>query len=182
MTDHPYSPISQGKTVDEDTTNKPGFFPHLMFSWLSATMSLGYSRALEENDVPLTAFGQENTADLTLKLENALIDTSIDGKRRKKKLWRSLLRVISPLNYAVYISTMLGESICRFFQPVLVSLLLWELSNNPKGVTQWGFVLASGLIVTLFLRPFCKNHFEYAAMVIVSKMRSSLRGIIYQKV
>lgn len=183
MEKHPYSPLSQGEAVDEDRTkNEPGFLSHLMFSWLSATMSLGYSRPLEENDVPLTAVGQEDTADLTMKLQNALHETATDSKGRKKKLWRCLLRVISLLDYVTFIGTMLGDSICGFVQPVLMSFLLWELKNNPERLTRWSFVLASGIALSLFLQPFFKSHCEYAANVIASKIRSALRGIMYQKV
>ncbi|KAJ7333568.1 hypothetical protein OS493_017106 [Desmophyllum pertusum] len=183
MEKHPYSPLSQGKEIDEGTTKKPGFLSHLMFSWLSPTMKLGYSRPLEETDVPLTAVGQEDTADLTLKLQTALnAEPPAEDQGRKKQLWRCLLRVIGPLDYATFICTMLGDSVCRFVQPVLLSLLLWNLSNNPEGVTRWSFVLAAGIAFTLFLQPFFKSHCEYVANVIAAKVRSSLRGIVYQKV
>ena len=181
MEKHSYSPIPQGKAVDEYTAKTPGWVSHLMFSWLSATMRLGYSRPLEENDVPMTAVGQEDTADLTLKLQNALNETPTDSKGRKK-LWRCLLRIINPLDYAVYIGTMLGDSICGFIQPVLMNLIFWELKNDPGRLSYWNFVLASGMAFTLFLQPFFKSHCEYAANVIAAKIRSSLRGIMYQKV
>ena len=182
MEKHSYSPLSQGKESDEDSVKKPSFLSHLVSSWLSPTMRLGYSRPLEEDDVPLTAVGQEDTADLTLKLQTALnAEPPTEDKERSKKLWRSLLRVISPLDYATFICTMLGDSICRFVQPVLMRLLLWNLSNNP-GVNGWSFGLAIGISSTLFLQPFFKSHCEYVANVIAAKMRSSLRGIVYQKV
>lgn len=183
MEKHSYSPLSQSKESDEDSTKKPGFLSHLTFSWLSPTMKLGYSRPLEENDVPLTAVGQEDTADLTLKLQAALNAQPLtEEKEKKKRLWRCLLRVFSPLDYAMFICTMLGDSICRFVQPVLMSLLLWNLTNYPEGVTPWSLVLATGISFTLFLQPFFKSHCEYVANVIAAKLRSSLRGIVYQKV
>lgn len=183
MEKHSYSPLSQSKESDEDSTKKPGFLSHLTFSWLSPTMKLGYSRPLEENDVPLTAVGQEDTADLTLKLQAALNAQPLtEEKQKKKRLWRCLLRVISPLDYAMFICTMLGDSICRFVQPVLMSLLLWNLTNYLKGVTPWSLVLATGMSFTLFLQPFFKSHCEYVANVIAAKLRSSLRAIVYQKV
>lgn len=183
MERHSYSPLSQGKENDEDSEKKPGFLSHLAFSWLSPTMKLGYSRPLEENDVPLTAVGQEDTADLTRKLQTALnAQTPTEDKERKRRLWRYLLRVISPLDYAAFLFTMLGDSICRFVQPVLMSLLLRNLSKYPEGVTQWSLVLATGISFTLFLQPFFKSHCEYVANVIAAKVRSSLRGIVYQKV
>lgn len=182
MENYSYSPLSHGNRVNEDDTKTPGCFHHLMFSWLSGTMSLGYSRPLEENDVPLTAVGQEDTADLTHKLKNALNETPTDSKGRRKKLWRCLLRVIRPLDYATYVGTMLGDAICAFIQPVLMSLLLWELNNDPEGLTYWSYALAFGMAFTLFLQPFFKSHCEYAANVIAAKIRSALRGIMYQKV
>lgn len=177
-----YSPLSQGESVDLDETKTTSCFRHLMFSWLSATMSLGFSRPLEENDVPLTAVGQEDSADLTFKLQIALKEPSTDDSRGREKLWRCLLKVINPMDYATFIGTMLGDSICAFIQPVLMSLLLWELKKNPEGPSRWGFVLASAMAFTLLLQPFLKSHCEYVANVIAAKMRSSLRGIIYQKV
>ncbi|XP_078359498.1 ATP-binding cassette sub-family C member 4-like [Oculina patagonica] len=82
----------------------------------------------------------------------------------------------------MFICTMLGDSICRFVQPVLMSLLLWNLTNFRDGVTPWNLVLATGISFTLFLQPFFKSHCEYVANVIAAKLRSSLRGIVYQKI
>ena len=177
-----YSPLTRGNRLNGDDSKTPGCLHHVMFSWLSGTMSLGYSRPLEEDDVPLTAVGQEDTADLTHKLQNALNEAPSDSKGRRQKLWSCLLRVIRPLDYATYIGTMLGDAICGFIQPVLMSLLLWELNDDPQGLSYWSFALASGMAFTLFLQPFFKSHCEYAANVIAAKIRSALRGIIYQKV
>lgn len=184
MEKHPYSPLSQGKETEDDTTKPPSCLSHLMFSWLSSTMKLGYSRPLEEDDVPLTAVGQEDTIDLTVKLQTALNAEPgpTTAKGGKKKLWRCLLKVIGPLDYAAFIGTMLGDSICRFVQPVLTSLLLWEISNNPEHGRRWSLAFATGIALTLFLQPFFKSHCEYVANVIAAKIRSSLRGILYQKV
>lgn len=184
MKKHLYSPLSQSTEVNQEETaaSQPGFLSQLMFSWLSATMRLGYSRPLEEDDVPLTAVGQEDTADLVFKLHRTLDETSLDQEGRNRKLWRCLLPLMSSLDYVMYICTMLGESVCRFTQPVMMSLLLWELSNNPDRLTRWSLVLASCLAVTLFLQPFLKAHYDYTANVIAAKLIASLRGIMYQKV
>lgn len=185
MKQQPYSPLSEENVLDDgqQKAQQPGFFAHLMFSWLSATMRLGYSHPLEENDVPLTAVGQEDTAELTLKLQtSSLQEPSVGHKRRKRKLWRCLLSLINPVEYITFICTMLGDSVCRFVQPVVMSHLLWELSNNRDSLTRWSLMLASCLAVTLFLQPFLTTHCDYTANVIAAKLIASLRGIMYQKV
>ena len=183
MRNYLYRELPQCHIDDEGETKPRGYFSHFLFSWISETIRLGYYRPLEETDIPLTAVGQEDTADLTLKLQNALYESSAGTNRRRAKLWRCLLKVISPLDYSVYIGTMLGDSICGFIQPLLMSFLLLELKTRPEDdFTSWRFVLASGMAFTLFLQPFFKSHSEYTAKVIAAKMRSSIRGIVYQKV
>lgn len=170
------------KEEAKNFNNRISFYSTLLFSWLSKTLSLGYKRPLEMNDLPYYA-GQEPSreiADTFEKTWSCEIKNSL-SENRPPKLWTTVMRSIGYWNLTLVFFTAALAAACRVIQQLLLIYILTLMAAGTRGVNLWLFT--GGFIMSLFVEMVVKNqYFYFAQLHLRATTTSGLITLVYQKV
>ena len=129
------------------------FVSLLLFQWMNSIFKIGSERPLDENDfLPLS---KENSASfLTDQLQQNWNKekTKCNRNRKRPKLWKSIIKLMSVKDVMIIVFTSALKSISRLLQPLLLGYLISILmSAEPqKDNLLYGCTLA--LFTNAFIR------------------------------
>jgi len=167
------------KGSNDADTEKASFESLILFRWMNIVFKTGSERALEETDfLPLT---KENSyCFVTKQLQTKWNEERSKCKenRKRPKLWKSVMKLLSVTDLFVLIITGTLNTICRILEPLLlgyfmVSLLSAESQHN---------YLRYGCALSVVIRCLSAHQFVYRGDLIGISISSALKGLVYLKV
>ncbi|KAF5302801.1 hypothetical protein FQA39_LY01981 [Lamprigera yunnana] len=184
----------------EDST----WLSNLLFYWVNPLMKKGVDGKLNNPDDLYDLPDSLNSTTLSLKLEKALIG-NIDDVQKKivehiHETTPSISRepIISEVTVRPRVSLLKALHKCFWLQfygigilrliadcagfagPLLLNKLVSFIEDRSQD-THYGYLYATGLLVTTLLAAFCDTHFNYYMSVVGLKIRTVLVTAIYRK-
>jgi len=150
---------------------------------MNSIFKIGSERPLDENDfLPLS---KENCASfLTDQLQQNWNKekTKCNRNRKRPKLWKSVIKLMSVKDVMIIVFTSALKSISRLLQPLLLgSLISILMSAEPqKDNLLYGCTLA--LFTNAFIRALSMHQHDYRCELLGIRMSCALKGLVYQKV
>ena len=168
-----------------DSAEKLGFVSLLLFQWMNDVMKTGNKRALEEGDfVPLS---KENTSQSATELLNKKWKEELTksiGKKKRPKLWKSIVKMISPGETAVIACGSVLFAIGSLLSPLLIGYLismLMEPEKHGNNILR-GCMLATATAVNALVGSIGMQHYNYAGELLGIRLSTAVKGLVYQKV
>ena len=171
----------ESKNEEKDAVNAP-FYSTLTYSWLSKTLSVGYKRPLELEDLP-RCMGEESSQEIAEEFENTWSSElkNSQSKNRPPNLWTTVIRSIGYWNLTLSFSTAVVSSVCRVLQLVLLMAMLTLMTEGIRDFHLW--LATSGYIIALVVEIVAKNQYFYISQQrIRTRITSGLIALVYQKV
>ena len=171
------------KITSDADTEKASFVSLLFFQWMNNVFKTGNERALQENDfLPLL---EDNTSSFVItrlqaKWEKEQTKCKENGK--KPKLWKSVLKMPSPKDVLLIVSTGAMFTLSRILQPLLLGYLMVSLmSATPqRNYLLYGCAVAMGF--NELIGVISMHHLGYRCEVMGFRIGSALKGLVYHKV
>ena len=166
----------------EDKENV-SFVSLLFFQWMNSIFKTGSERPLDENDIlPLS---KENSASFLtdqLQVNWNKEKTKCNRNKKKPKLWKCVIKMISVKDAIIIVFTNALRSISIVLQPLLLGYLISILmSSEPqKDNPLYGCTLA--LCINSVIAAFCIHHYDYRCELLGIRISCALKGLIFSKV
>ncbi|XP_067006599.2 ATP-binding cassette subfamily C member 4 [Anabrus simplex] len=174
--------MSQDKTEDTNPGTSANPLSKLFFWWTTSIYSKGLKRKLEESDLysPVNINRAEILGEnLELNWNNEVV-----WAKEKNKI-PSLARVIIKTFWTHYLGYALIRTVDEIFistaQPILLGLLLKELSLNQTHYSLQLWCYAAGLVVSYFLSSFIFHHSHNNAALVGMRIRVACSSLMYRK-
>ncbi|KAF8011616.1 hypothetical protein BT93_J2026 [Corymbia citriodora subsp. variegata] len=151
----------------------------LTFSWINPLLRLGFSKALEFEDIP--SLVSEDEADLAYQKFARSWDTVVSDPKGSESYL--VIKTIAK----VYFKENIFIGLCALFRmiSVVVSplLLYWfvNYSNGGAGNLSEGFIIIGCLILAKLVESFSQRHYFFNSRRSGMRMRSALMVAVYQK-
>ena len=182
MAPNGYTKISSTNEFAE----KAGFVSVLLLQWMNNVMKTGSKRALEEGDfVPLS---NENTSlSATERLDKKWREEIANSmkKERRPKLWKSVVKMFSPIEAAFVACCCVLYVIGSILSPLLIGYSIFTLMS-PGEMHQnnilHGCVLATAMAVNTLVGSLGMQHDAYASEIMGIRLSTALKGLVYKKV
>ena len=177
-----YEKVSQDDKEIRRAHKTRSIFSLLTFSWLSGVFKAGSERPLQQSDF-LDLPEEDETKKLTEELQkrwNHEVECSRHG--REPRLWRIVLKLLSPYDIFFAIFTGFVDSVGRFTQPFLLGYFLSALMRPDESHRYLLYGCAGLMVITVIVRSLAMHQYDYRALYLGMRFRSALKGIVYIKV
>jgi len=159
------------------------FVSLLLFQWMNSIFKIGSERPLDENDfLPLSK--ENSTSFLTDQLQANWNKEKTKCNRDKKrpKLWKSVIKLISVKDAMIIVFTNALYSISCLLQPLLLGYLISMLmSAEPKKYyLLYGCTLA--LCINSVIGVVSVHYQAYRCELLGARLSCALKGLVYHKV
>ncbi|KAJ7394429.1 hypothetical protein OS493_000238 [Desmophyllum pertusum] len=175
-----YEKISED---DKETRKAYSLFSLLTFSWISDVFKTGSQRPLQQSDF-LDVPEEDETNQLTEELQEKWNDELERSRQngRVPRLWKTVLKLLSPTDILFVIFTGLVDSIGRFTQPFLLGYFLSALMHPDESHRYLLYGCTVLMMVTVVVRSLAMHQYDYKSLYLGMQLRSALKGIVYIKV
>ena len=182
MTNMKYEKIPTNQPTSSLHQKTYGFCSGLFFGWMTEIFKTGSTRPLEKAD--LLPLDEENkTRVLTEKLQKLwnMEQIACLNRRKRPRLWRSVVKMIPAKEVAVVALFGMVETICRTLQPLLIGMILSNLiSQNSDRSLLYACAVLMGIVNVG--RTFAVHLRIYLTEAWGVQLSSALKGVIYSKV
>ena len=171
------------KIFPSEDKERVSFLSLLFFQWMNSIFKVGSERPLEENDfLPLS---KENSASfLTDQLQASWNKekTKCNRNRKRPKLWRSVIKLISVKDVMIIGFTKALYSISQLLQPLLLGYFISILTSAEPKKDNLLHVCTLALCINSVIGPLSMYHHDYRCELLGIKISCALKGLIYHKV
>ena len=179
-----YEEISQDAGREtRKSHNTRNIFSLLTFSWISGVLKAGSRRPLQQSDF-LDLPEQDETKHLTVKLQKGW-KHEVERSRKngcEPRLWKIVVKLLSPHDIFFAIFTGLVDSVSRFTQPLLLGYFLSLLMHPDDSHRYLLYGCAGIMMATVTVRSLAMHQYDYNSLYLGMRLRSALKGIVYIKV
>ena len=171
------------KISTNEDKEKVSFLSLLLFRWMNSIFKIGSERPLHENDfLPLS---KENSASfLTDQLQQNWNKekTKCNGNRKRPRLWKSVIKLISVTDAMIIAFTSALRSFSRLLQPLLLGHLISILISDEPQKDNLLYALTLALCINALVRALSMHQHDYRCELLGIKISCALKGLIYHKV
>ena len=182
--DSKYDRLESQPRQKENPRKSASVFSILFFWWVREILVIGQKRPLENDDLfPL--LDDDKTQTSTEKLHKTWNEETIPSSSKTgngHRLLKALFRAFPFSHYVFILSLGLLPAVCNVLQPVFLSLLLPELMKPHVKDSYWGYIYATGLCMSSFVRAICAHQLGYYAQLMALRWKSATIGIVYKQV
>ena len=171
----------ESKNDEKDAVNVP-LYSTLTYSWLSKTLSVGYKRPLELEDLP-HCVGQESSQEIAKEFENTWSSElkNSQSNNRPPNLWTTVIRSIGHWNLTLVFSTAVLSAACRVIQLVSLMSILTLMTAGIRDFHLW--LATGGYLIAQCVEIVAKNQYFYISdQRIRTRITSGLIALVYRKV
>lgn len=171
-------PDSSGEDECVTPFERSGIFSRLSFAWLNPLMSLGYSRILDQSDLPRLS-GPDRAAAVHSQFEAAWEQQKIDTPSKTP----SLLKTFAICHW----KGLAGNGIYAFLKsvtlsagPLLLNLFI-DFASGKQAIKYEGYLLVAGLFSAKMVESFSQRQWYFGSRRVGMHLRSTLIAALYEK-
>ena len=167
----------------ESDIENASFVSFLFFQWMNSVFKTGSQRPLEEDD--LLPLSEENfTSSLTKRLQTKWRkeNTKCKGNGKRRKLWKSVIRMLSVKDGMIIVFSSTVYTICGLLQPLFLGYLISALTTAEpqQNYLLYGCALAMG--INGLIGSLSMHQLDYRCELLGIRISSALKGLVYLKV
>ena len=157
------------------------FLSLLTFSWLNNVLKLGSKQPLEEEHLlPLEPSFQAEKLIADLEREWMAEERASEQNSTKPRLWRAMMKVISPRDYVTLGLLRVFYSLTMNILPLILWFFLRSISSENSYTSALPFVICISL--ASIARSVFVSQGVFKAERLTIKLKVALTGLVYKKV
>ena len=164
--------VARERTSPEESAN---VFSKALFHWAGGLFSLGFKRALENEDLwPLIRKDQAQV--ISYEFERVWGE---EKEREKPSLAKAIVRVFGP-RFLLYALPKLANDMLVFAGPILLNLMIRFLENSTWPL-YYGLMIALAFFLTGFSQTLFFQYYFFCVVRIGQRLRSAIVTAVYRK-
>ena len=161
---------------------RAGFLSLLTFSWINDILKLGSKQPLEEKHLfPVETSSQAERLVADLERQWLAEERTSEQRRRKPRLWRAMMRVISFREYMTVALLRCFDTITFNVLPLFVWFFLRSISTASDISYKTTLPFVIGISIVAITRSTCQAQAIFKMDVIVTRLKVALIGLVYKK-
>ena len=159
------------------------FVSLLLFQWMNSIFKIGSERPLDENDFsPLLKENATSFLTDQLQAEWNKEKAKFNENKKRPKLWKSVIKLISVKDVMIIVFTSALHSISSLLQPLLLGYFISILTSAEPQKHNLLYGCTLSMCINSVIGVLSMHQQDYRCELLGTRMSCALKGLVYHKV